>query len=411
MTFKRINQSYNLVNHDETQTLASQIKSVLTRKGYTISTHLLIDALKSSTVKEIGCFRKKYEIDFAVNNLLSSLDSKSIVNYFLPPIYDFPAYERIEALFSAVAQANVWLRDNNRESLDVLTLMSSLGLDFIEKELLTHKRLPKYIINNFLTYLNHIEGYFDPLKIENTEQMNEFHGYVQMNIARSLDFLSYHIDQLNHNAFIYNNIKLLGYNLKIYLNNQQINIKHSDLLEAIVIALGYKNHHVYSAEYKKLNESHLYKNKIKTVDCLFERGMSNQIMDAITNHMTIDENNIRGLHLLRAITNIIVHMRETENTPITFDSLFTLLDIDKISQIINKYENLTDWNALLLERYALGNHKVYSATESLHLYTYYEYVDDSDTRKISEVKFKEQHKYITECLKKALTSLENKGIK
>jgi len=405
------NKSFNLVNQEETKALARQIKSVLNRKGYTISTPLLIDALNASTVKEIGCFRKKYEIDFAINNLLGSLDSKSIVNYFLPPIDDFPAYERMKALFSAVVHAHVWLRDNNGESLDVLILMRSLNLDVIEQELLTHKKLPKYIINNLLTYLNHIEGYFDPLKNGNTEHMFEVHGYIQMNVGRLLEFLSYHVVQLNHNAFIYNNVKLLGYNLKVYLKAQQINIKHSDLLEAIIIALGYKNHHVYSAEYKKLNESHLYKNKIKTVDCLFEKGMSNQIMDAIINHMVIDENNIRGLHLIRAITNILVHIRETEKTPITFNSILTLFDMENIYQVVNRCRSLNDWNVLSLERDTLGNHKVYSATESLYLYTYYKYVDDSNTREISEAEFKEQHKDITECLKKALTSLENKGIK
>lgn len=404
------NKSYNLVNHEEAKSFASQIKSVLNRKSYNISTPLLIDALNSSTVKEIGCFSKKYEMDFAINNLLNSLDSKSIVNYFLPPIYNFPAYGRMKALFSAIVQAHVWLRDNNGESLDVLILIRSLNLDVIERELLTHKKLPEYIINNLLTYLNHIEGYFDPLKSENTEHIFETHGYIQMSVQHLLEIPSYHVAQLNHNTFIYNDIKLLAYKLKIYLKAQQKNIKHSDLLEAIVVALSYKNHHIYSAEYKQLNESHLYKNKIKTIDCLFEKGMSNQIMDAIINHMEIDENNIRGLHLIKSIINILVHIRETDQTPITFERIITLLEVEKLSDVVNRCRSLTDWDALSLDLDAWGNHKVHLATKLLNLYNYYTYLNSREIP-TSEVAFKEQHAYITDCLKKALTLLENKGIK
>lgn len=403
-------KSYNLVNQDETKALARQIKSLLTRKGYSISTPQLIEALNSSTVKDIGSFIRGCEIDFTIINLLNSLDSKSIVNYFLPPIHDFPAYERIKASFFVVAQAHVWLRDNHGEALDIEILMRSLFLDAKEIELLSRKKLPEYIMNNLLTYLNHTESYFDPLKIENTEHIFETHGYIQMSVQHLLEIPSYHVAQLNHNTFIYNDIKLLAYKLKIYLKAQQKNIKHSDLLEAIVVALSYKNHHIYSAEYKQLNESHLYKNKIKTIDCLFEKGMSNQIMDAIINHMEIDENNIRGLHLIKSIINILVHIRETDQTPITFERIITLLEVEKLSDVVNRCRSLTDWDALSLDLDAWGNHKVHLATKLLNLYNYYTYLNSREIP-TSEVAFKEQHAYITDCLKKALTLLENKGIK
>lgn len=404
-------KSYNLDNQDETKALARQMKSVLTRKGYSISTPQLIEALNSSTVKDIGSFIRGCEIDFTIINLLNSLDSKSIVNYFLPSIHDFPAYERIKASFSAVVQAHVWLRDNHGEALDIEILMRSLSLDATEIELLSRKKLPEYIMNNLLTYLNHhTEGYFNSLKIESTDHMFETYGYIQMSAQHLLELPSYHIAQLNHNTFIYNNIKLLAYKLKIYLKAQQKNIKHSDLLEAIVVALSYKNHHIYSAEYKQLNESHLYKNKIKTIDCLFEKGMSNQIMDAIINHMEIDENNIRGLHLIKAITNILVHIRETEQTPITFERIITLLEVEKLSDVVNRCRSLTDWDALSLDLDAWGNHKVHFATKLLNLYNYYTYLNSREIP-TSEVAFKEQHAYITDCLKKALTLLENNGIK
>lgn len=56
------NTSYNLVNHQETRALPRQIKSksILTYKSHAISTLLLIEKLKSISVKNIKFFNKQY---------------------------------------------------------------------------------------------------------------------------------------------------------------------------------------------------------------------------------------------------------------------------------------------------------------------------------------------------------------
>lgn len=410
------NKSYNLVNQEETKALARQIKSVLNRKGYTISTPLLIDALNASTVNKIHYLDQSHEIDFTTVNLLKSLDCDSIVAYLLLQIYPLDHYDIIKNLLSVIISAHVWLRDNNNEPFNFSILRRGFILDVIEKELITHKKLPQYIINNIISYLDNTKRRFHPHTIDK-EGMLEAHGYLQLNLSRSFQFIGENCSQLNHNESVYNDIKLLSYDMGIYLKGQEKNIKHSDLIEAIVIALGYKNHHVYSAEYKTINKSYLYKDKIKTVDCLFEKGMSSQIMNAITDYMPINKNNIRGLYLIRAITKILVHIRETENTPITFENIIVLLelDIDKLFQIINKYKSLTGLNKYPYELSSPfdvgGNYKIFSAERCFELYAEHLRNNDNKHSGICEADFKEQHAYITEELKKALILLKNNGIK
>lgn len=411
------NKSYNLVNHEETKALARQIKSILTRKGYTISTPLLIDALNSNSVKEIECFRKNHEIDFTTINLLKSLDCDTIMAYFLLPAYSsysLDIYDRVKELLSVIISSRVWLRDNNNEPFDFSILRRSFILDVIEDEILTHKKLPEYIIKNIFSYLEDVKRHFHPLTI-NKEGMLEAHGYLQLHLALPFQFIGENCSQLKHNESVYHDIKLLSYDMGVYLKRQKKNIKHSDLIEAVVIALGYKNHHVYSAEYKILNKSYLYKDKIKTVNCLFEKGMSSQIMNAIIDYMPINKNNIRGLYLIRVITKILVYMREKENKSITFNSIISLLDLDvyQLSELIEKYESLTGLNQYEYEVSSPfnvgGNYKIFSAQKCFGLY--FPYLSDDDYKKLYEADFKEKHKYITECLKKALTSLKNKGTK
>jgi len=407
------NKSYNLVNHEEIKALARQLKSILTRKGYTISTPLLIDALNSSTVKNIECFCKDHEIDFTTINIFKSLDCDTIAAYFLLPTYSSNIYDKVKKLLSVITSARIWLRDNNNEPFDFSILRRSFILDVIEDELLTHKKLPEYIIKNILTYLDDLKKSFHPGAI-NKEELLEHHGYLQLHLSKPFQFIGENCSQLKHNESIYHDIKLLSYDMGIYLKEQKKNIKHSDLIEAIVIALGYKNHHVYSAEYKILNKSYLYKDKINTADCLFEKGMSSQIMNAIIDYMSINKNNIRGLYLIRAITKILVYMREKEKTPITFDSIISLLDMDvySLSEIIEKYESLTGLKQYEYEVSSPfdfgGNYKIFSAQKCFELYSPYLYGDD---KKLYETELKEQHKHITGELKKALTLLENKGIK
>ena len=412
MTSNTNRQSYNLDNQDETKALARQIKSVLTHKGYSISTPQLIQALNSSTVNKIDYLDRSHEIDFTTINLLNSLDSDCIISYFLSNTRKWELHDRMKELFSAIVSACVWLRDNNGETLDMDLLRKSLILNVIEEELITHKKLPQHIIQNLLSYLHTIRGYLDPIEIRNSENIAEYHGYLQMHFCSSFIFLAENTEQIKHNAFFHSRTKLLAYHLKAYLKEQQKNIKHSDLFEAIVISLGYKNHHVYSAEYKKFNESHLYKNKIKNVDCLFQKGMSSQIMDAIIYYIPINKNNICGLYLIRAITKVLVYIRETEKTPITFERIISLFDVDNLFQVIEKYRALTGLNKydckVSLPFDIGGNYKIFSADKCFALYT--ESVRDGYSG-IVDTAFKERHAYITDCLKKALTLLENNGIK
>ena len=410
------NKSYNLANHEEAKALARQIKSVLTRKGYTISTPVLIDALNSSTVNKIHHLEQSHEIDFTTVNLFKLLDCDSIAAYFLLPAYSSDIYDKVKNLLSVITSARIWLRDNNNEPFDFLILRRSFILDIIENELLTHEKLPEYIIKNILSYLDDLKKHFSRDGNISKEGLQEAHGYLQMILTRPFCFIGDNISQLKHNESVYHDIKLLSYDMEIYLKGQKNNIKHSDLIESIVIALGYKNHHVYSAEYKILNKSHLYKDKIKNTACLFEKGMSSQIMNAIIDYMPVNKNNIRGLHLIGAITKILVYIREKEKKPITFDSIVSLLDLDvyQMSKVIEKYESLT---GLKQYEYELsspfdfgGNYKIFSAQKCFELYSPY-LSDDDDDKKLYETEFKEKHKYITECLKKALASLKNKGIK
>lgn len=407
---------YDLINYNEKQSLARKLKSVLISKGYTIDVSQIIDALNTSSVKVLKRFDNNYEINFTIAKLLNSLNSESIVAYFLSPFNTGLIHTKVKSLLSVIVQAHVWLRDNNGDFFNIDVLKRSLILENIEKELLLNEKLPNYLKNNILSYLNNIPdswrttSFFQSsctlsndsnkshVSTINKNLIMEVHGYIQMNLIYKFSNLSDQIYQICYNSTCYNEVKLLAYELKIYFKNRKYNIKHNDLIEAIVIANGYKNYHTYSSEYKIINKSHLYNNKLNTVNDLLKRGLPNQIMDAIISYMHLDENNIRAIHLIQAITNVLVHIRETDKAPIIFSNIIELLDIDILQRVIEKYTLLNNRNS----------QKIYSAITCFNEYTQH---IDPDNKKLYELLFQEKHIVIVSDIIQALKILELKGVK
>lgn len=99
---------------------------------------------------------------------------------------------KITELATVVVEARVWLRDMAGEPFDVDVLRDALSLDSIVAlaQESSGDRLPEAIRSRLCRYLDALPGYNPERGKQQARDVLEYHGYIQMWVAKSLHYLS-----------------------------------------------------------------------------------------------------------------------------------------------------------------------------------------------------------------------------
>ncbi|EPP7233897.1 hypothetical protein ACTOJ1_000813 [Shigella flexneri] len=409
MTLYKSGKVYNTASETDIKKLAFKLTNALTSKGYSIKSSQLTEALRSCDIKNLHDIKDTFEVNFTLFHLFPTIDDELLTTYFTNHsdyVYptnrfytDSPTWHfRARDLFSVITPALIWLRNNDGLILNMDVLRDSFRFENIDS-LVNNKKIPQDIVNKIVSFLHSIPRYNKKYGFNEQEEIVlDYHGYVQMNLYRLHGYLDEQFHQYNFNENAYSGIKLLAYQMRDRLFIQEIEIKHSDLLDALSVSLGYKNWHVFSAKYKNLNEAHMYKSKYKTLSNLLRKGQANQIMDAIVSTMKLDKYNIKSITYLQTVINILISLRDNNSQALTVKSIKDFLNIEKINSLIEQYED---------------NSLPYSRNMELSSYYFNEYIfsyeDHSFYANSQSKQFWDSHNLMIDEIIKTLNILENKN--
>lgn len=409
MTLYKSGKVYNTASETDIKKLAFKLTNALTSKGYSITLSQITKTLRSCDIKNLHDIKDTFEVNFTLFNLFSTIDDELLTTYFTNHSdYVYPDNRfypdstiwqfRARNLFSVITPALIWLRDNDGLILNIDVLRDSFRFENIDN-LVNNQKIPQDIVNKIVYFLHSIPRYNKKYSFNDQEErVLEYHGYIQMNLYRLHGYLDEQFHQYKFNEKVYSDIKLLAYQMGDSLSIQKVEIKHSDLLDALSVSLGYKNWHVFSAKYKNLNEAHMYKSKYKTLSNLLRKGQANQIMDAIVSTMKLNKYNIKSITYLQTVINILISLRDNNSQALTVKSIKDFLNIEKINSLIEQYED---------------NSLPYSRNMELSSYYFNEYIfsyeDHSFYANSQSKQFWDSHNLMISEIIKALNILENKN--
>lgn len=409
MTLNKSGKVYNTTSKTDLKKLAFKLTNALTSKGYSITSSQITETLRSCDIKNLHDIKDTFEVNFTLFNLFPTIDDELLTIYFTnhsdyvyPDNRFYPKRTiwqfRARNLFSVITSALIWLRDNDGLILNIDVLRDSFRFENIDS-LVNNQKIPQDIVNKIVYYLHSIPRYNKKYSFNDQEdRVLEYHGYIKMNLYRLHGYLDEQFHQYKFNEKVYSDIKLLAYQMRDSLLIQKVKIKHSDLLDALSVSLGYKNWHVFSAKYKNLNEANMYKSKYKTLSNLLRKGQANQIMDAIVSTMKLDKYNIKSITYLQSVINILISLRDNNSQALTVKSIKDFLNIEQINSLIEQYED---------------NSLPYSRNMELSSYYFNEYIfsyeDHSFYANSQSKQFWDSHNLMIDEIIKALNILENKN--
>lgn len=409
MTLYKSGKVYNTASETDIKKLAFKLTNALKSKDYSITSSQITKTLRSCDIKNLHDIKHTFEVNFTLFNLFPTINDELLTTYFTNHsdyIYpdnrfypDVPTFHvRARNLFSVITPALIWLRDNDGLILNIDVLRDSFRFENIDS-LVNNRKIPQDIVNKIVYFLHSIPRYNKKYSFNDQEErVLEYHGYIQMNLYRLHGYLDEQFHQYNFNEKVYSDIKLLAYQMRDRLSIQKVEIKHSDLLDALSVSLGYKNWHVFSAKYKNLNESHMYRSKYKTLSNLLRKGQANQIMDAIVSTMKLDKYNIKSITYLQTVINILIYLRDKNSKTLTIKSIKDFLDIETINTFIEQYKDKIS---------------PYSRNMELSSYYFNEYIlsyeDNLFQTDFQSKQFWDSHNLMIDEIIKALNILENKN--
>ena len=409
MTLNKSGKVYNTTSETDLKKLAFKLTNALTSKGYSITSSHITETLRSCDIKNLHDIKDTFEVNFTLFNLFPTIDDELLTTYFTNHSdYVYPDNRfypnstiwqfRARNLFSVITSALIWLRDNDGLILNIDVLRDSFRFENIDS-LVNNQKIPQDIVNKIVYYLHSIPRYNKKYSFNDQEdRVLEYHGYIKMNLYRLHGYLDEQFHQYKFNEKVYSDIKLLAYQMRDSLLIQKVKIKHSDLLDAFSVSLGYKNWHVFSAKYKNLNESHMYRSKYKTLSNLLRKGQANQIMDAIVSTMKLNKYNIKSIVYLQTVINILIYLQDKNSKTLTIKSIKDFLDIETINTFIEQYE---DKKLSYSRNMELSS---YYFNEYIFSYEYDFFYADSTSKQ-----FWASHNLMIGEIIKALNILENKN--